>query len=306
MLNLLIFDPSVAIGFVFILAVAVRWFLVPGDARRSEYMLLIGIFGVIADPLAQAVANSLSGLRPMKMDLYAYAMDRYLGQPAFVLGRIVAPHIWAEVLLNVAYGLLPIAVVFVLTWHILRRSADVRSMVWAFVLNLVIAPVFYLLIPVCGPRFAFPAFPVEPGWVLPHMLQIQAAPNGVPSVHLSTALLVAWFSRKSRPGLAVACVYLLLIVVATLASGQHYAVDLLAAVPYAATMLWLAKNEAVSLQGGERESGGSDGIRDLSAGELRVERKSLAAHGAQSRLGKPCSRVFHFFSRNRRFAYVPC
>lgn len=77
------------------------------------------------------------------------------------------------------------------------------------------------------------------------MLQINAAPNGVPSVHMSTALLVVWFSRKSRAGLAIASVYLLLIVVATLASGQHYAVDLLAAVPYASGIVWLVKGKGL-------------------------------------------------------------
>lgn len=247
MLNLLdlsIFYPSVAVGLVFVLAVAWRWFRVPADARRSEYLLLLGIFGMIADPVVQAVADSLSRLRPMKMDLYVYAMDQFLGEPAFVLGRAVAPHAWVKALLNVAYGLLPMAVVFVLAWHILRRNPDVSRMVWAFVLNLVLAPVFYMLLPVSGPKFAFSAFPVEPGGMLPlrlhlHMLPIQAAPNGMPSVHLSTALLVLGFSRKSRAGTALAGVYLLLIVAATLASGQHYAVDLLAGVPYAAGIMWL-------------------------------------------------------------------
>lgn len=256
MLDLLIFDPSVAVGFVFVLAVAWRWFAVPGDARRSEYMLVLGVFGSIADPVVQAVANSLSRVRPLKMDLYAYGMDRYLGEPAFVLGRMVAPHMWAKVLLNVAYGLLPMAVVLVLAWHILRRSEHTGRMVWAFVLNLVLAPVFYLLMPVSGPRFAFPGFPagpVEPGGVLPHMLQIHAAPNGMPSVHMSTALLVVWFSRKSRVALGIASVYLLLIGAATLASGQHYGVDLLAAVPYAAGVLWLAGTRWFEAKASDKE-----------------------------------------------------
>jgi membrane-associated phospholipid phosphatase len=60
-------------------------------------------------------------------------------------------------------------------------------------------------------------------------------------VHASTALLMVWFSRKSRAGLAAAMVYLLLIVVSTLASGQHYGVDLVAAIPYAVSVLWLAR-----------------------------------------------------------------
>jgi hypothetical protein len=241
MVSLLIFDPSVVVGFVFVLAVAWRWFAVPGDARRSEYLLLIAIFTLILSPAAQAIADSLSRARPMKLDLYAYAADGYLGQPAFVLGRVVAPHVWAKVLLNVVYGLLPMAVIFAFTGHILRRSADVRVMVWAFVLNLLIAPLIYLLVPVCGPQFAFPRFPLDPGSVIPHMMGIDAAPNGIPSVHTSTALLVVWFSRRSRAGLIAAMLYLVLIGAACLASGQHYGVDLVAAVPYAAGVLWLAR-----------------------------------------------------------------
>jgi hypothetical protein len=239
---LLIYDPSVVVGFLLIVAVVWRWwFAVPAEARRYEYILLIAIFALIASPAAQAVADWMSRLRPMKMDLYAYAADRYLGEPAFVLGRLVAPHVWAKVLLNVAYGLSSIGVIVTLSAHILRRSAGVGSMVWAFVINLLAAPVFYLLVPVCGPVFAFPMFPLEPGHVIPHMVAIDAAPNGVPSVHMSTALLIAWFSRKSRVGLAAAMVYVLLIVGSTLASGQHYAVDLVAAAPYAAGVVWVSK-----------------------------------------------------------------
>lgn len=240
MLSLLLYDPSVVVGFLLILAVVWRWFAAPADARRSEYILLIAIFALVLSPAAQAAADSLSGLRPMKMDLYAYVADGYLGQPSFVLGRLVAPHTWAKVLLNQVYGLLPIGVILTLAAHILRRSAGVSSMVWAFVINLAAAPVIYLLLPVCGPKFAFPMFPAEPGHVLPQMVHIAAAPNGIPSVHMSTVLLILWFSRKSRAGLIAAVMYLLLMIAATLASGQHYAVDLLAAVPYAAGVVWLA------------------------------------------------------------------
>ena len=261
MLGLLLFDPSVVLGGLFVLVVAVRWFLMPKEARRSEYLLLVAIFTLIAGPVAQAIADRLSRLRPMKMDLFAYAWDRYLGQPAFVLGRLVAPHAWMKVLLELAYGLLPMGVILVFTFHILWRSPEVRTMVWAFVLNLLAAPLFYLLLPVCGPVFAFPGFPLDPGHVIPHLLRIDAAPNGIPSVHLSTALLIVWFSRKSRAGVTAAGVYLLLMVVSTLASGQHYGVDLLAAVPYAAAVLWVAKAVALrsgvqSVEAGERVQAG--------------------------------------------------
>jgi PAP2 superfamily len=248
MVFLLLYDPSVVVGLVFIVAVVWRWFVVPADARRCEYLLLITIYTLIVTPVAQAFAESLSEIRPMKMDLYAYVADGTLGQPAFVLGRMVAPHVWAQALLNVAYGLLPIGMILTLGAHVLRRSAGVSVMVWAFVINLLAAPMFYLLVPVCGPLFAFPMFPLGPGHVTPHTMRIDAAPNGVPSVHMSTALLMVWFGRRSRAGLTAAIVYLLLIVLSTLASGQHYAVDLVAAVPYTAGVLWLAKVAASELR----------------------------------------------------------
>jgi len=257
MLQMLIYDPSVVVGFVLILAVVWQWFTVPADTRQNEYILLVAIFTLVVTPAAQGVANWLSQVRPMKLDLYAYVADGYLGQPAFVLGRLVAPFALAKVVLNVAYGLLPIGVILTLSGHILRRSGDVSLTVWAFVINLVAAPLFYVLIPVCGPQFAFPMFPLDPGPVIPHVMRIDAAPNGIPSVHTSTTLLIVWFSRRNRAGATAAVVYLLLMVVATLASGQHYAVDLLAAVPYAAGVLWLAKRVAsrVRVPNSERVSG---------------------------------------------------
>jgi PAP2 superfamily len=239
--ELLIFDPSVVVGCVCVVLIAWRWFAIPGDARRSEYVLLIAIFALVADPVAQAVADSLTWVQPMKMDLYAYAADRTLGQPSFVLGRMVAPHVWLQVLLEIAYGLAPIGVILALSGSILRRSAEVGTMIWAFVLNLLAAPVFYLLAPVSGPRFAFSNFPLDPGAIVPHLMRIDAAPNGIPSVHMSTALLIVWCCREHRWWATAAIVYLVLTIVSTLASGQHYGVDILAAVPYSAGVVWLSK-----------------------------------------------------------------
>lgn len=254
MRELLIFDPSVLAGCVCVLLVAWRWFALPGDARRSEYLLLIAIFGLIADPAAQAVADWLSWVQPLKMDLYAYAVDRALGEPSFVLGRLVAPHAWLQMLLEIAYGLLPVGVILALSGNVLRRSTELGTMVWAFVLNLVAAPIFYLLVPVCGPRFAFSNFPMDPGLIAPHLLRIDAAPNGIPSVHMSTALLIAWCCREHRGWATVAMVYMVLTIVSTLASGQHYGVDLVAAIPYTVGVVSLAKAVSVRVRVARREA----------------------------------------------------
>jgi len=75
--------------------------------------------------------------------------------------------------------------------------------------------------------------------VVPHLIALSAAPNGMPSIHTSTALLLLWFGRHWLLSRWLGCLYLVLIIAATLAGGQHYFMDLLAAVPYAAAVGWV-------------------------------------------------------------------
>jgi membrane-associated phospholipid phosphatase len=122
---------------------------------------------------------------------------------------------------------------------LLRPEREAIRVAQTFLLNLFAALPIYLLFPVCGPAFAFPSFPALPlAGLVPHLLAISAAPNGVPSVHMSSALLVLWFLRRWPWGRAIGGVYAALIVLSTLASGQHYLFDLLCAVPYTAAVVW--------------------------------------------------------------------
>lgn len=233
--------PSVLTGFLLVLVIAMRWCLVHADRKRSEYILLVVLFTSLLSGAAQAIANHLSAWRPMKYDLYIYRVDALFGQPSFVLGRFVDAHLWLQLILHVSYGLLPTAVSAVLGLYILRRESQFPTALRTFLLNLMIAPLFYMLIPVCGPAFAFPDFPHVQIFVTPHLIALTAPPNGMPSVHTSTALLIAWFSRHWEIGRWLSIVYLALIVASTLASGQHYLLDLLAAVPYAWIVAWTVR-----------------------------------------------------------------
>jgi hypothetical protein len=92
--------------------------------------------------------------------------------------------------------------------------------------------------------FAFPHFPfIQPNHLDPHPIPLSACANCIPSVHMSTALLVVWFSRRWRSGLILSLIYLALIVVATLGSGEHYLFDLVVAIPYTFLIFRLGKIE---------------------------------------------------------------
>lgn len=233
--------PAVFVGVVLVLTCIARWVALRETRETSEQALVVAIFTILIGGSAQAIATSMSRLRPFKYDLYAYKLDSIFGQPSFVLGRFVQHHFWLECVLQVAYGVLPNVVAAVLIFQLFRSLPNVRFVVYSFGLNLLAAPLLYLLIPICGPQFAFSSFPADPGPVTAHLIALSAAPNAMPSVHTSTALLIVFFSRRWRAALVASIFYLGLIVLSTLASGQHYFIDLIAAVPYTAIILQIAR-----------------------------------------------------------------
>lgn len=232
--SFLIESPQVVTMLVLIPWMIGRWFIRPSDRKRTEWMLVASCLAVPLGGLAQVIANVLSLIRPLKYDEYVYQMDRFFGQPSFVLGRWVQAHFALRVLISVSYHILPMAMVGVFAvWLWECPGEETLGVLRVFLLNLCAAPLFYLIFPVCGPLFAFPHFPyIQPHLLAPHLLKLAAAPNGVPSVHASSALLCLWFLRRWRWGMVIGTIFLALTVLATLSGGEHYLFDLLCAVPY--------------------------------------------------------------------------
>jgi PAP2 superfamily len=221
---------------------AVRWFFVPSDRKRTEWMLVIASVAIPVNALAEWAASSLSRLRPLKYDQFIYVFDAFLGQPSFALGRIVEHHMPLKILVSVSYGVLSVMIPLTFAAYLwLCSEEETLVMAKTFVLDFFLAIPIYLIIPVCGPAFAFSGFPFnQPAGLTPHLIAINAAPNGIPSVHMASALLILWFLRRWPWGLFAGTTFLALTVLSTLGSGQHYVFDLVCAVPYAAMVYGLA------------------------------------------------------------------
>jgi membrane-associated phospholipid phosphatase len=102
---------------------------------------------------------------------------------------------------------------------------------------------FYLMLPACGPAYAFPGFPfVHPSFGALHLVALDAAPNAFPSGHMATALVVGWYLRRWKAGLVAGAIFAALTALATMATGQHYCIDLVFAVPYAALVVFVAEH----------------------------------------------------------------
>lgn len=228
---------------IFLFALATRWFLAPADRKRTEYAFLASVATLIGVLLSLRFTALASVLRPEKYDLFVYAWDNKVlpVPPAFVIGAYAHTHLWFHILLFIAYTSLgSIMLLTALAYIYGQRMAEVRRMILVFILNPVVAVFVYLLFPVAGPNYAFKGtFPMEvPHLVTPCLLKIDAAPNGIPSVHMSSALLAMWFLRRWWWGRIVGGLFVILTTLATLGLGEHYILDLVCAVPYTALLIW--------------------------------------------------------------------
>jgi len=211
------------------------WFAAVGllAIRKRQALNLFLVSGVcIVGLVGVNAALSLAAQHTAKYDLWLYSADTALGSPAFLLGRIFS-RTWLYTLLQLTYDLMPLVMLLVYAAHLLLRGTPQRVLA-AFAVNFAAGYLIYLLLPACGPRYAFPDFPALPPTAPAlYTLRLLAPPNCMPSLHVSTAVLVCWFCRRwfwAQPPVAV---NLALTVMATLVGGEHYAVDLVAAVPFA-------------------------------------------------------------------------
>ena len=173
----------------------------------------------------------------LQYDQILFAVDGSFGvQASFVLGGWFRRWFVLAALCKGAYDGVPIAILIVL----LRQAWKDPS--WRFaralVANFAIAYALYFLLPAAGPVYAFAgSYPdYAPAIAAPVAMKLYAFPNAMPSVHFSTALLLFWNSGVYRFGRWVFAVYLVLVGLATLGTGEHYLVDLVVALPYAALL----------------------------------------------------------------------
>jgi hypothetical protein len=212
------------------------------DNNANEWLFLAAVAVLPGEGIAASIVTSLSHLRPGKIDLYICWIDGLVGYPEFHIGKFVNAHLWASILSSISYSLLGSAMLATFAIYLRRRSeCETLTVAIAFILNLFAAIPIYLLFPVCGPIYAFPDFPaLPPQHLVPHLLVLSFPPNGLPSVHTSTALLVFYFLRHWHVGRTIGAIFLALTVFSTLGGGEHYLFDLICAIPYSIGIVWCA------------------------------------------------------------------
>jgi hypothetical protein len=173
------------------------------------------------------------------VDELLWVVDAPFGYPQRPLTHLFAavPNICA--ICKVAYLSLPLT--FVVEYLVLPARLRLRYLAAIAACGLVILP-FYVTCPAAGPAYLFgDAYPdAIPALAAPHAHPLPAnyLLNTTPSGHLAWVLLLFWFARQgcSRRVAAAFAVFGLLILIATLGLGEHYVIDLVVAIPFAAAI----------------------------------------------------------------------
>ncbi|MGE6736987.1 phosphatase PAP2 family protein [Streptomyces sp. NPDC059900] len=201
-----------------------------------------------------------SKTRPTVLDQYVATADHALGNPSWVVGRMVSAtgSVGAHVL-DYVYIQLAVAAVIVALYQLRNVATERRfpghHLVRTFLVIGLLGPAIYMIFPVVGPIFTYGDGAFGTGgqqWALadlwPHTPPPLGTPHSIPfdeitprncmpSLHTAWATTIFIHSRKGPRLLRYAGVFWLVATLgATLGFGYHYGVDIIAGVVFAFTI----------------------------------------------------------------------
>ncbi|MFJ8308125.1 MULTISPECIES: DUF5933 domain-containing protein [unclassified Streptomyces] len=201
-----------------------------------------------------------SKARPTVLDQYMATADHALGNPSWLVGRIVkATGPIGSHVLDFVYIQLAVAAVVVALYQLrnvaIERRFPSHHLVRTFLAIGLLGPAVYMIFPVVGPIFAYGTgaygtggghWPVADLWPdtpppvsTPHHMPFDAFTprNCMPSLHTAWATTIFVHSRKGPRILRCAGAFWLISTLgATLGFGYHYGGDIIAGVVFALTV----------------------------------------------------------------------
>ena len=236
-MNMLTFlvRPGLAV-IVFVTVSALLCIKHPRDRRYELLFLTAFAFAGLVVAIGFFIAPIVES-NSTRLDQYMLRTEGWFGYPSFRLGAFLEQHRTLQRLIAFAYASYTAPLLFL---PFLYFNRDALRFMRTMIFNFIPCFPFYMMCPVSGPHYAFPEYPKIP--VIPHPVPIHllAVPNGMPSVHLSTALLVLFFLRPWKIGVIFGWIWVILTVIGTLGLGEHYVLDLVASLPYVALVLFCA------------------------------------------------------------------
>ena len=203
------------------------WMLMDQRDKTRPLLVFALVLNLFFGTLLNVFMGKEGGLLPWKFDHILFVVDQALG----VSTAAIALHlqgIWRVPLIVVYQFMVPMMI----CWFLVTRYQKIRgSVIMAYVAELVAGPLLYAVLPACGPAYAFGAGWLHPQQVQAGIIRLAAMPNAFPSLHIGTAFVFVLFApgKLSR---AVALSFLAATGMATLSTGEHYVIDLVAGLAF--------------------------------------------------------------------------
>jgi hypothetical protein len=241
-----------------------RWLWSGRVERKRTYAMLAPAASLVFFVLfAQRALNLANLLYPKTFDLYLYVFDGSFGfQPSFVMGRAMAASAALRLPALLVYTSLPFIMALI---YALRLPQGIEKPSWDMITLFMLAGIggwaLYNLLPATGPAYVFGVnFPWHS---LPYTMlgrlaldRIPVSPdvprNAIPSLHMAWVILLFWNAKDLPRAFRIfMAIYVTLTAVATLGIGEHYFVDLVAALPFALfvqAVVWPGEKPRVSVR----------------------------------------------------------
>ncbi len=211
------------------------------ERKLLLYGFLPAVLFVASEYMASTLLDITEKLHPKTFDLFLYSFDCSLRvQFSFLMGQLFWTWPWVRFVCLVIYLALPLPLALVYAAQLRRQKEKALAVMLAFLVTGPVGVLFYNMLPACGPAHIFgAAFPFHPPSIADAMhmnvvpVLLKGARNAIPSLHMAWVLLVWWNSRGlARWIRAIALLFVVLTVMATLGTGEHYFIDLVVAFPF--------------------------------------------------------------------------
>lgn len=226
-MHLLSILTNPAILGTFALFLSVVWMLRDEKDKTRPMLVFALTLNLFFGFLLTVFMSREGGLLPWKFDYVLVDLDQSLGITAASIARPLEG--FFRIPLVVIYQLM---VPMMICWFFVTRNRNTRgSVVLAYVGELVAGPILYAIVPACGPVYAFGAHWLNPPQVEAGAIKLVGMPNAFPSLHIATALVFVLLAQgKLWRGIALA--FLACTGMATLSTGEHYVIDLVAGMAF--------------------------------------------------------------------------
>jgi hypothetical protein len=221
-----------------------QWVWSTGDQKRENFRHFGEIALLPALCLFSGLAvSAVSSLLPKTYDLFLYAFDSKLGLSSFIVGQWFRSHSAIAYVSACVYNCLPIYLAVFRAYQIRFAKASLPDVRYLFAVLGLSGFLLYLICPASGPVHCFRTFPNNPPSLtdlsVERITVIQVPRNAIPSLHFGWALLMCLYAWMRRSWVLGACstIFVVLTALATLGSGEHYLIDLIAAVPLVVAVL---------------------------------------------------------------------